>query len=64
MARAVDWEQRCAELYQVLGALAGEVGLFSHPEVQRALDYGSGRKIKGDLLPWPRTPLRTTDPGT
>lgn len=50
----------CAELYQVIGCLADELGVFAHPDVQRALDNASGHKlVHRDLLPWPNRPLRS-----
>jgi exonuclease VII small subunit len=49
----------CAELYQVIGSLAEEFGVFDHPDVQRALDNASAHKlVHRDLLPWPKQPLR------
>lgn len=49
----------CAELYQVIGCLAGELGVFVHPDVQRALDNANEHKlVHRDLLPWPKQPLR------
>jgi hypothetical protein len=49
----------CAELYQVIGCLAEELGVFAHPDVQRALDNASQHKlVHRDLLPWPKLPLR------
>lgn len=49
----------CAELYQVIGYLAGELGVLDHPDVQRALDNAGARKlVHGTLLPWPKEPLQ------
>jgi hypothetical protein len=57
-ASSAELEQVCAELYQVIGALAGHAGLFDHPDVIRALDNASrARLVHKDLLPWPREPL-------
>lgn len=51
----------CAELYQVIGCLADELGILDHPDVQRALDNASEHKlVHRDLLPWPKRPLRSS----
>ena len=50
----------CAELYQVIGCLADELGVIDHPDVQRALDNAGAHKlVHRNLLPWPRQPLRS-----
>lgn len=55
IVRNKDLERVCAELYQVIGALADEAGLFDHPDVIRALDQASqARIVHDDLLPRPR----------
>ena len=57
-ARVEELETVCAELYQVIGALAAEAGVYDHPEVTKALDNASGcRLVHKDLLPWPKSPL-------
>lgn len=57
--RIEELETVCAELYQVIGALAGEFDCFDHPDVQHALDNASkSRLVHRDLLPWPKSPLR------
>jgi len=49
----------CAELYQVIAAMAGEFGVLDHPDVQRALDNASqAALVHKDLLPWPKQELR------
>ena len=49
------WEQRCAVLYQVLGALASGAGIFeTSNDVSDALDVASGRGDVEGLLPWPK----------
>jgi len=46
---------RVAAAYQIVGGLAHLTDTFDAPDVQRALDYLSGREIEGPILPWPRT---------
>jgi hypothetical protein len=57
--RIEELETVCAELYQVIGILAGEHGdVLGHPDVQRALDNASQARLRHkDLLPFPKTPL-------
>lgn len=45
-------EARCAEIYQVIGSLATEAGLFRDPAVTRALDLLSAPLQDGDILPF------------
>ena len=49
------WEQRCAVLYQVIGALASACGIFeTSNDVADALDVACGRGDVDRLLPWPK----------
>lgn len=49
------WEQRCAALYQVIGALSHLTGVFEHSDdVADALDVAAGRGDVEKLLPWPK----------
>ena len=57
--RVEELETVCAELYQVIGALAVEAGVHDHPDVVKALDNASQcRLVHKDLLPWPKTAIR------
>lgn len=51
-----ELERVKAEAYQVIAALAMKDTdeQFSDADIIRALDYFSGKKIDGDILPWPR----------
>ena len=49
-----SWEERCAALYQVIGVLSDEAGLFGTKDVDRAMDVACGRGRVSTLLPWPR----------
>lgn len=51
---AVDWESRCAALYQVIGALASYCGAFGTQDIEDALDVASGDGDLEALLPWPK----------
>src|SRR3990167_8765940 len=55
-----NWEQRCAALYQVIGYMAYEFGVFDSDDVTRALDVAAGRGDLEKLLPWPNAPLRSS----
>lgn len=58
MKRVDELKRVCAELYQVIGALADYAGVWNHPDVIRAMDNASdGRLTHRDLLPWPRKKL-------
>jgi hypothetical protein len=58
VTRIAELELLCAELYQVIGALADHADCFDHPDVQRALDNAAkARLVHRDLLPWPRQRL-------
>lgn len=49
------WEERCTALYQVIGCLAGMVGIFVvSDDIGDALDVAAGRGNVFDLLPWPK----------
>ena len=57
--KIADLQRVCAELYQVLGALADFGGCWCHPDVARAMDNASaaanGEGIRHkNLLPFPR----------
>ena len=53
----------CAELYQVIGSLAGELGALDHLDVQRALANARAHKlVHRDLLPWPKQALLSARP--
>lgn len=53
--REAELERICAELYQVIGSLASYADMFSHADVQRALDNASRAKlVHKDLIPWPK----------
>lgn len=44
----------CAELYQVIGSLASDLGVFDHPKVVKALDNASQHAmVHDDVLPFP-----------
>lgn len=47
--------------YQIVGNLALVADTFDTPDVQRALDYLSGSKIKGPILPWPRREIQRAE---
>ena len=50
-----SWEERCAALYQVIGALASYSGIFSvSDDVADALDVAAGDGDVEKLLPWPK----------
>ena len=52
---AGSWEERCAALYQVIGALANAAGVFETSDsVNDALDVACGRGDVENLLPWPK----------
>lgn len=62
-------EEIAAEAYVVIGAVADFGGVFSDPDVQRALDYfaalsevsgGRGGEIIPSLLPDPHKPFALT----
>ena len=48
------WEERCAALYQVIGALAAYTGVFETKDIEDALDVAAGRGDLESLLPWPK----------
>ncbi|KCB31569.1 hypothetical protein L541_3170 [Bordetella hinzii CA90 BAL1384] len=44
----------CAELYQVIGSLASDLGVFDHPKVVKALDNAADHAlVHDDVLPFP-----------
>jgi len=44
----------CAELYQVIGSLASDLGVFDHPKVVKALDNAANHAlVHDDVLPFP-----------
>src|SRR5690606_20668896 len=44
----------CAELYQGIGSLASDLGVFDHPQVIKALDNASEHAmVHDDVLPCP-----------
>ena len=50
-----SWEERCAALYQVIGALSSYAGIFSvSDDVAAALDVAAGDGDVEKLLPWPK----------
>lgn len=52
---AGTWEERCAALYQVIGALSSYAGIFSvSDDVAEALDVACGQGDVEKLLPWPK----------
>ena len=53
-----SWEKRCAALYQVIGYMAHEFGVFDADDVTKALDVAAGRGDVEKLLPWPKKPLK------
>ena len=56
-----NWEKRCAALYQVIGYMAHEFGVFDHKDVHRALDVACGRGDVERLLPWPNERLQPSN---
>ena len=55
-----------ADAYQIVGAMADAddcCGRYTWADVERALDYLSGKSIDGDILPWPRALLTPASPG-
>lgn len=49
------WQERCAALYQVIGAMATQMGVFeTSQDVCNALDVACGRGDMETLLPWPK----------
>ena len=55
-ARRIDWEQRCADLYQAIAAASLDSGVIAVPEPEwlRMLDYAAGLDPRQELLPWPK----------
>ena len=51
---AGSWEERCAALYQVIGALSSYAGVFVTEDIEAALDVAAGRGDVEKLLPWPK----------
>lgn len=50
----------CAELYQVIGSLASDLGVFDHPKVIKALDNASNHAmVHDDVLPFPSFEYKT-----
>lgn len=44
----------CAQLYQVIGSMASDLGVFDHPQVIKALDNASAHAMQHqDVLPFP-----------
>jgi len=54
----------CAELYQVIGSLAGDLGVLHHPKVVKALDNASANDmVHDDVLPFPSlAPTASAEP--
>lgn len=57
MLMCSESETVAAQAYQVIGALAGDTGVYYDPEVKRALDYFGAiargkQKPLNDFLPW------------
>lgn len=65
MARS--FQTLACELYQVVGVLAADAGVFEHPQVQRTLDdlarAMDGKPLpKRSLLPFAPVPTKATHP--
>lgn len=50
--RGLQRDGLAAQAYQVIGALAGEAGVFEHPEAVRALDYFHRGEFDEGFLPF------------
>jgi hypothetical protein len=54
LERIVELETVCSESYQVLGSLAGDIGIFNEWAVTKALDNaGLHKLLHCDVLPFP-----------
>jgi len=52
--RAIKSERMVAEAYQIIARLTTVGEIIPAAEIQRTLDYFSGKPIDGPILPWPR----------